>query len=37
MAGIGLRRVLDTTVDGVELSDRDGACWVELRKEVTRA
>ena len=35
--GIGLRRVLDTTVDGVELSDRDGACWVELRKEVTRA
>lgn len=34
--GIGLRRVLDTTVDGVELSDRDGSCWVELRKEVQR-
>jgi hypothetical protein len=35
--GIGLRRVLATTVDGVELSDRDGGCWVELRKEVAPA
>jgi anti-sigma regulatory factor (Ser/Thr protein kinase) len=32
--GIGLRRLLDTTVDGVGLSDRDGRCWVDLRKEV---
>lgn len=32
--GIGLRRVLDTTVDDVRLTDRDGACWVDLRKEV---
>jgi hypothetical protein len=31
--GIGLRRVLDTTVDRVELTDRDGSCWVELHKE----
>jgi hypothetical protein len=35
--GIGLRRVLDTTVDRVELTDRDGACWVELHKEVVRS
>ena len=35
--GIGLRRVLDTTVDRVELTDRDGSCWVELHKEVVRA
>jgi hypothetical protein len=35
-AGIGLRRVLETTVDDVELTDRDGACWVELRKAVDR-
>jgi hypothetical protein len=35
--GIGLRRVLSTTVDGVELADRDGACWVELRKEAAPA
>jgi hypothetical protein len=33
---IGLRRVLATTVDRVELTDLDGACWVELRKEVAR-
>jgi hypothetical protein len=35
--GIGLRRVLETTVDRVELAERDGACWIELRKEVARA
>ena len=33
--GIGLRRLLDTTVDSVSLAERDGACWVELRKEIT--
>ena len=30
--GLGLRRLLDTTVDDVSLSDRDGRPWVELRK-----
>ena len=30
--GIGLRRLLETTMDSVELSERDGAAWVELRK-----
>jgi hypothetical protein len=35
--GIGLRRVLETTADRVELAERDGFCWIELRKEVTRA
>lgn len=29
---IGLRRLLDTTVDDVSLSARDGEIWVELRK-----
>lgn len=33
--GIGLRRLLDTTVDDYGLSDREGGCWVELRKAVT--
>ncbi len=32
--GLGLRRVLETVVDGVEVSERDGAQWVELRKTV---
>jgi hypothetical protein len=31
-ATLGLRRVLDTAVDSVQLQDRDGGCWVELRK-----
>lgn len=31
--GIGLRRLLDTTVDDVRLRDENGVCWVELRKE----
>lgn len=35
-AGIGLRRVLETTVDSVRLAERDGDCWVELRKAVDR-
>jgi anti-sigma regulatory factor (Ser/Thr protein kinase) len=34
--GIGLRRLLDTTVDDVRLAEREGSCWVELRKEVVR-
>jgi hypothetical protein len=31
-AGIGLRRLLETTMDSVTLSDRGGDAWVELRK-----
>ena len=31
--GIGLRRLLDTTVDEAALSRRDGGAWVDLRKE----
>src|ERR671911_532212 len=31
-AGIGLRRLLETTMDSVTLSERDGGSWVELRK-----
>jgi hypothetical protein len=30
--GLGLRRLLETTMDSVRLSDRDGGRWVELRK-----
>ena len=30
--GIGLRRLLETTMDSVSLSERDGGAWVELRK-----
>ena len=33
-AGLGLRRVLETSVDKVEVSERDGAQWVELTKSV---
>ena len=29
---IGLRRLLDTTVDDVALTTRDGESWVELRR-----
>ena len=29
---LGLRRILDTLADEVELADRDGEHWVELRK-----
>ena len=29
---LGLRRLLDATVDDVSLSERDGETWVELRK-----
>ena len=33
-AGLGLRRVLETVVDGVGVSERDGGHWVELTKSV---
>ena len=33
-AGLGLRRVLETAVDKVAVSERDGAQWVELTKSV---
>ena len=29
---LGMRRLLDAVVDRVELNERDGGCWVELRK-----
>jgi anti-sigma regulatory factor (Ser/Thr protein kinase) len=32
--GLGLRRVLETVVDSVEVSERDGARWVELHKSL---
>ena len=35
-AGLGLRRVLETVVDQVEVSERDGGQWVELKKSVER-
>jgi predicted dienelactone hydrolase len=31
-AELGLRRVLDTVCDGVEVTERDGDSWVELTK-----
>jgi anti-sigma regulatory factor (Ser/Thr protein kinase) len=34
--GVGLRRVLETVVDGVAVTSRDGQPWVELTKEVRR-
>ncbi len=34
---LGLRRLLDATVDGVTLSERDGRAWVDLRKDFTPA
>ena len=33
---VGLRRVLETVVDGVEVTSRDGQPWVELTKAVQR-
>ncbi len=33
---VGLRRVLDTVVDSVELTDREGEPWVVLTKTVSR-
>ena len=32
--GLSLRRVLETSVDEVDVTERDGAQWVELRKLV---
>jgi hypothetical protein len=33
---VGLRRVLETVVDGVEVTNRDGQPWVELTKAMKR-
>ena len=33
---LGMRRLLDTVVDSVRVRERDGDCWVELRKEYGR-
>jgi anti-sigma regulatory factor (Ser/Thr protein kinase) len=33
---VGLRRVLETVVDEVEITNRDGQPWVELTKAVQR-
>ena len=35
--GLGLRRLLEATMDGVTLSERDGGAWVELRKGYAHA
>jgi hypothetical protein len=35
--GLGLRRVLETVVDGFDLSEREEGEWIELRKTVHRA
>jgi hypothetical protein len=35
--GIGLRRLLETTVDDVSLAQRSGDVWVELRKNYAYA
>lgn len=32
--GVDLRRVLDTVVDRVEVSERDGGDWVQLTKRI---
>jgi anti-sigma regulatory factor (Ser/Thr protein kinase) len=32
--GVGLRRVLDTVVDRVEVSERDSGDWVQLTKRI---
>ena len=34
--GVGLRRLLDAVVEGIELERRGGAEWVRLRKDVRR-
>ena len=34
---VGLRRILDTLVDSVELTPRDGSDWVKLTKAVEAA
>ena len=32
--GVGLRRVLDTVVDRVEVAERNGSDWVQLTKRI---
>jgi hypothetical protein len=32
--GVGLRRVLDTVVDRVEVDERDGGDWVQITKRI---
>ena len=34
--GVGLRRVLDTVVDRVEVAERNGGDWVQLTKRIDR-
>ncbi|MBA2462150.1 MAG: hypothetical protein H0V45_10380 [Actinobacteria bacterium] len=34
---LGMRRLLNTVVDSVEVSERDDGCWVRLRKHYGRA
>ena len=34
---LGLRRLLETTVDAVSMAQRNGGIWVELRKDVALA
>ena len=34
---LDLRRLLDTVVDSVTVTERDGGCWVELRKSYALA
>jgi hypothetical protein len=35
-AEVGLRRVLETVSDGIEVLELDDGCWVDLRKKVER-
>jgi hypothetical protein len=35
-AEVGLRRILETVSDGLEVLEREDGCWVELRKMVER-
>jgi anti-sigma regulatory factor (Ser/Thr protein kinase) len=35
-AEVGLRRVLETVSDGVEVRELEDGCWVDLRKTVER-
>lgn len=35
--GLGLRRLLEATVDDVTLTERDGDSWIELRKDYALA
>jgi anti-sigma regulatory factor (Ser/Thr protein kinase) len=34
---VGLRRVLETVVDAIEVTQREGKPWVELRKSIQRS